>query len=288
MKKLTTIFFALGFGVSSWAYDFKSGDLYYNITSSVEPYTVAVTYETVGDSYHCIGSIYNYDGLTNVIIPEYVIYNQKKYLVTSIGTQAFHDASIKSIIIPNTVTTLGVQSLNFGSSISKITIPASITSIPFNSSAYFKSDGNCINADTIVFLNPSGVSVGQYLSSSGDYFGITGSPVCYIPCGSREAYDKNLFFRNGLPQKIEEFLPYSLVVNVQNSQAGIVTTSQICCTSHIITAIPKDGNTFVKWSDGNTQATRYIELTQDTTLTAYFAKEGYTIHVYQDCNTTIE
>ena len=27
-----------------WAYDFKSGDLYYNITSNSEPYAVGVTY----------------------------------------------------------------------------------------------------------------------------------------------------------------------------------------------------------------------------------------------------
>lgn len=285
--KLFTIFLIILVSTKVWAYDFIYGGLYYNITSSVEPYTVSVTYQTVADEYHGIGSTSNYSSLTNVVIPEYVMYNSKKYMVTSIGKQAFHDASLESIIIPSTVKSLGYAALLF-SKLNTITLPESITSIPYNSSTAFPSHGCCISADTIVFLNPSGVSIGQYISSSGNYFGIYGSPVCYIPCGSREKYDENLYFRSGLPIKIEEFQPYSLVIDSQDSQNGIITTSQVDCVSYIISAIPKDGYTFIKWSDGNTQPTRYIELTEDITLTAYFAKEGYTIHVYQDCNTTTE
>ena len=83
--------------------------------------------------------------------------------------------------------------------------------------------------------------------------------------------------------------PYSITINSSNDAYGIAkVASRPDCNSAILTAIPNEGCTFVKWSDGNTQATRYLELTEDITLTAYFAKEGYTIHVYQDCNTTIE
>ena len=83
--------------------------------------------------------------------------------------------------------------------------------------------------------------------------------------------------------------PYSITTNSSNDAYGIAkVASRPDCNSSILTAIPNEGCTFVKWSDGNTQATRYLELTEDITLTAYFAKEGYTIHVYQDCNTTIE
>ena len=74
-----------------------------------------------------------------------------------------------------------------------------------------------------------------------------------------------------------------------NDALGVaLVSSYLDCESAIITAIPAEGCTFVKWSDGNTQATRYLEVTKDINLTAYFAKEGYTIHIYQDCNTTIE
>jgi hypothetical protein len=65
-------------------------------------------------------------------------------------------------------------------------------------------------------------------------------------------------------------------------------TNRPDCESAILTAIPNEGCKFVKWSDGNTQATRYLELTGDVTLTAEFVKEGYTIHVNQDCSSTLE
>jgi hypothetical protein len=83
--------------------------------------------------------------------------------------------------------------------------------------------------------------------------------------------------------------PYSITINSSNDAYGIAkVASRPDCNSAILTAIPNEGYTFVKWSDGNTQATRYLELTEDITLTAYFAKEGYTIHIYQDCTSTIE
>ncbi len=44
-----------------------------------------------------------------------------------------------------------------------------------------------------------------------------------------------------------------------------------------LTATPDYGYHFVKWSDGNTDNPREIELTQDTTFTAEFAKNTYTI-----------
>jgi hypothetical protein len=48
-------------------------------------------------------------------------------------------------------------------------------------------------------------------------------------------------------------------------------------TGHTYEAIAKYGYHFVRWSDGNMQNPRTIELTQDTTLTAVFAKNTYTI-----------
>ena len=51
--------------LSAQAYDFKSGDLYYNTTSDS---TVEVTYQVYGNST-------NYQGLTTAIIPETVTYD---------------------------------------------------------------------------------------------------------------------------------------------------------------------------------------------------------------------
>ena len=65
MKRLITIFAAVAFAAQTWAYDFKSGDLYYNITSDT---TVEVAYEIYADKN-------NYSGLTNAVIPETVTNN---------------------------------------------------------------------------------------------------------------------------------------------------------------------------------------------------------------------
>ena len=87
MKKLFFLFLALVATTSLWAYDFQSGDLYYNITSDVEPYTVEVTYHS---------SSYPYNegvAITTATIPETVTYNGTTYSVTSIGNYAFLECS---------------------------------------------------------------------------------------------------------------------------------------------------------------------------------------------------
>ena len=123
MRKLFTLFVALLATTSLWAYDFKAGDLYYNITSSSAPYTVEVTYQDGG-------STNNYLGLTTATIPETVTYNGTTYSVTSIGSSAFSGcSSLTSITIPNSVTSIGNYAFDGCSSLTSITIPNSVTSI---------------------------------------------------------------------------------------------------------------------------------------------------------------
>ena len=64
--------------LSAQAYDFKSGDLYYNLTSAS---TVEVTHRSWASS--------NYSGLTSAIIPSSFTYNGTTYTVTNIGDGAF-------------------------------------------------------------------------------------------------------------------------------------------------------------------------------------------------------
>ena len=97
MRKLFSFFVALLATSILWAYDFQSGDLYYNITSDT---TVEVTYQEFSDN--------NYFDLTSVTIPEIVTYNGTTYSVTSIGDNAFCNcSSLISITIPVSVTSIG-------------------------------------------------------------------------------------------------------------------------------------------------------------------------------------
>ena len=123
MKKILSLIFALVATTCLWAYDFQSGDLYYNITSSSEPYTVEVTFQNEWSSD-------NYAGLTTATIPENVTYNGTTNSVTSIGERAFYDcSSLTSITIPNSVTSIGSSAFTNCSSLTSITIPNSVTSI---------------------------------------------------------------------------------------------------------------------------------------------------------------
>lgn len=134
MKKslFTTVLFAVllmcgtvwGQHSSYPPYDFTSvnadGDtLYYRITSSVAPYTVAVT--RCHDSiYHTLSipqyeyeigqpgfvyPVYDYDTL--ITIPSSVTHNGIEYSVTAIDKEAFYEQkSMRSVILPSTVQTI--------------------------------------------------------------------------------------------------------------------------------------------------------------------------------------
>ena len=80
MKKLIYIIYLLAGCLSASAYDFESGGIYYNITDDSLK-TVEVTYRDFSYDYH------GYEGA--IKIPEYVVYNNTNYCVTSIGERAF-------------------------------------------------------------------------------------------------------------------------------------------------------------------------------------------------------
>jgi len=93
----------------SYAYDFEVDGIFYNIISASN-LEVEVTYSKIESS---TWESYNktpYSG--DITIPETVVYNNKKYTVTSIGVSAFgdirnpsgrHGTSVTSVILPNTV-----------------------------------------------------------------------------------------------------------------------------------------------------------------------------------------
>lgn len=120
MKKTIFLFIALSSVLYTWAYDFEVDGIFYNITSSVEPYTVEVTYETT--SYN------SYSG--DVIIPESVNDNSITYTVSSIGKFAYRMSSnLTSIFIPSSISSIGDYAFNSCSQLNTVSISEGVTSI---------------------------------------------------------------------------------------------------------------------------------------------------------------
>lgn len=122
MKKLFTFIFSLFVATNVRSYDFKSGNLYYNITDE-EAKTVEVTYEVYGGSD-------NYRDLSGELyIPTSVNYNGSDYAVTSIGEWAFIRSRITSVIIPNSVVAIGNNAFGSCEGLTSVNIQGNITSI---------------------------------------------------------------------------------------------------------------------------------------------------------------
>ena len=119
MRKLFFLFLALLTTSSLWAYDFQSGDLYYNITSSSEPFTVEVTHNNY--------ELYNSN---TVDIPETIVYEGITYSVTGIGNDAFNSSSLVSIVIPNSITYIGERAF-YMSQLTSVQIPNSVIRINY-------------------------------------------------------------------------------------------------------------------------------------------------------------
>ncbi|NCC18771.1 MAG: T9SS type A sorting domain-containing protein [Bacteroidia bacterium] len=130
MKKFLLILFAIiiGINLNTQAEDFSAVyngvTIYYDITSSTLPRTVAVTYR--GSSEYSYSNEY----LGVVSIPDSVLYNSNYYTVTSISEYAFYACGgLTSINIPNSVTSICDDAFYGCLGLTSINIPNSVTSI---------------------------------------------------------------------------------------------------------------------------------------------------------------
>ena len=272
-----------------------------NSVTSIEMWTFAgcssLTSVTIGNSVTSIGggAFASCSSLTSITIPN---------SVTSIGFSAFYDcSSLTSVIIPNSVTSIGgsafascssltspvynahcfaymptsysgaytipegikqivASAFDGCSSLTSVTIPNSVTSIGGGAFASCSS----LTSITCEATTPPTI-VGTY-----PFDGVSKSIPVYVPCGCVEAY-KAASAWSDFTNIQEPLAEYSIIVSVNDTIMGTTKVNyNTFCEGNQISATPNFGYHFVQWSDGNTDAIRTLELTQDTILTAEFAQ----------------
>jgi len=209
------------------------------------------------------GVLFNKDKTTLIQYPggkqgAYTIPNS----VTSIGNYAFEICTgLTSVTIPNSVTSIGHYAFLYCRSLTSVTIPNSVTSIGYFAFSY-------CSGLTSVTIGNSVTSIGN-----GAFEDCKGLTDIYATCGDLERI--KMLVMEEYQDKVKYVpLPYIITINATN---GNVTYPQTMCDDMSLNATPGYGYHFVQWSDGLKDNPRVIELTQDTTFTAEFAKNTYTI-----------
>ena len=149
-----------------------------------------------------------------------------------------NDVEIKDLVIPNNVTSIGSYAFNGCSKLTSVTCEAETPP-----------------------------TVGQYA-----FDGVSISIPVYVPCGCVEAYKAKSSWKDftNIQEPLAEYL---IEVNVNDTIMGSAKVDyNTFCEGAQISATANYGYHFVRWSDGNTNNPRSLELTLDTILTAEFAQ----------------
>ncbi len=259
--KLFTLLLAVAASVGTmFAEKVQIGDLYYNLDATNQ--TAEVTSQNSDYPYWSTS-------ITTANIPASVTYNSVSYSVTSIGVFAFSGCSgLTSVTIGNSVTSIEYCAFE-GCGLTSVTIPNSVTRIG-DYVFYF-----CDNLTSVTIEAETPPALG-----SAAFYGLTRNYPFYIPCGTLDTY-KTAWSDYASRIKYAP-LPYKISTQAENGSISITSMENytICDEQpyyYTLTVVPNYGYHFTQWSDENTDNPRTIVLTQDTTFTAEFAKNTYTI-----------
>jgi hypothetical protein len=200
----------------------------------------------------------NCSGLTGTL----TIHDSVKDLGASanFGYDIFSGCSgLTSLIIGNSITTLGVGIFAYCTGLTSVTIGNSVTTID----EYVFYHCGRITEIYVKALTPPSVGVTTF-------YGVSTSIRVYVPCGSVTAYKNAGWNFPNLTERPKG----NISVKSNDNAMGRVSIQANTCTNDtaIISATPNTGYRFVEWNDGDTNNPRSITVTQDTNFMAIFGR----------------
>ena len=300
---------------SNLMYGWAGGDLYIQnqkLTSLIVPNGLtnikqgtfigchSITTATIPNSVTNIGTdAFAYcTGLSSIIIPE---------SVTSIGDGAFWGClSLTSVSIPENVTEIGALAFLECSSLTSLEwnakqclisevegykslfywdysgydVRKNITSLTIGANVRSLPEGLCAgmtNLKTITSYAETPPTLGE-----GVFTNAYSTPKIYVPCNMKQSYQTEDGWSSFVASCYQYApSPYQLSLRANDYEAGAVAkvSTGNSCEGHVFKATANTGYHFVQWTDGISDNPRTVLLTQDTTFTAEFAKDIYTIYV---------
>ena len=192
--------------------------------------------------------------------------------VITIGDQAFDgDTSLLSVVIPNSVVSIGQSAFSQNYSLRTIRFGSSLTSIGFACFTY------CYHLDSLIFVTEVSPSYG------GQFWGSPDTLNIIIPCGSYHSYSNYFGTQHHYTVPTVELTMSVSSAQPQWGSAIILKDADLndvrCDSSVVIKAIPNYGYHFQQWSNGSTNIQDTLVINSDSSISALFAKNQYSLIV---------
>ena len=215
----------------------------------------------------------NCTGLTNVHISDLAAWCRIAFSSLSsnplyyAGHLYMNSTEINDIVIPDIITNIGGYAFSGYTGLTSITIPNSVKSI---GDFAFR---DCSGLKSVELSRKAPPTLGESV-----FYNCSNSLI-YVPCGTLDTYKQSWSDYAG---RIS-YHQYTVTGEVNLKEAGYITIPTATpCGDGVISAKSNYGYHFIQWSDGDISNPRSFQLTQDTTFTAEFAKNIYTITVASD------
>ena len=184
----------------------------------------------------------------------------------------YGQTSVTSVELPDDITVIDDYAFYGCTGLTEFTIGANVTEV--GDYAF----GGCTNLTVVVCLAEVPPALG------GNNF--TGVDTLYVPFGSLESYQNDTDWNEAFTTIRPIGYAYITVAAGEHGSASGSGWHKIG-TETTISATPDSHYHFTAWSDGNTNATRTITVTEDASYTASFAIDQFTLTVTAGSNGSV-